>query len=489
MKWLPASIRIWKQHWISSDHNPRKIDMKNILLACLIICSAGTFAQSAAPTDLPPLAQDVRNETLRAWQSYEQYAWGHDALKPLSKGYEDWYSEPLYISPIDAYSTLYMMGFTEETRRIEQYVSDSLNFDKDIEAKVFEVNIRILGGLLSMYELSGNPKVLDKARDFGDRMLPAFSTPTSIPTYWVNLRTGETSGNEVNVAEAATYTFEMGILSYYTQDPKYYQAGKKATKAIFDRRSEIGLIGDVIDVQTGKWTSENSHICAGVDSYYEYLYKSYLLFGDEELGTMWDASIDAIQKYIAEEYDGKLWYGRVNMHTGVQTSTVITLYDAFFLATLALSGDMERAVELQNSWHWLWAKYGLEPMAYDYKKDKVTYPVYDLNPEIMESACYLYHLTGDSTWLRMNEEFWNDIKTHCGTDAAFTRVLDVTTMQQGDYMATYFFAETLKYLYLTFAGEQSGYTFFDYLYNTEAHPFLRSHFDHEKAGSYLGFSR
>ena len=137
--------------------------MKNILLACLIICSAGTFAQSAAPTDLPPLAQDVRNETLRAWQSYEQYAWGHDALKPLSKGYEDWYSEPLYISPIDAYSTLYMMGFTEETRRIEQYVSDSLNFDKDIEAKVFEVNIRILGGLLSMYELSGNPKVLDKA--------------------------------------------------------------------------------------------------------------------------------------------------------------------------------------------------------------------------------------------------------------------------------------------------------------------------------------
>jgi len=104
-----------------------------------------------------------------------------------------------------------------------------------------------------MYELSGNPGILAKAVDFADRMLPAFNTKTGIPTYWVNLKTGIARGDTVNVAEAATYTMEMGILSYYTKDPKYYQAGKKATKAIFDRRSKIGLIGDVINVQTGEW--------------------------------------------------------------------------------------------------------------------------------------------------------------------------------------------------------------------------------------------
>ena len=205
-----------------------------------------------------------------------------------------------------------------------------------------------------MYELSENPEVLDKARDFADRMLPAFDTETGIPTFWVNLKTGEAKGDTVNVAEAGSYTFEMGILSYYTKDPKYYRAGKRATKAVFDRRSDIGLIGEIINVQTGEWISEQSHICAGVDSYYEYLYKSYLMFGDEELGKIWKESIGLINEYIAEEYDGKLWYGRVDMNTGEHESSVITLYDAFFPAILALSGDIERAKRLQTTWEFVW---------------------------------------------------------------------------------------------------------------------------------------
>ncbi|MBK7555940.1 MAG: glycoside hydrolase family 47 protein [Flavobacteriales bacterium] len=103
------------------------------------------------------------------------------------------------------------MGFDAEAKEIEDYVVDSLNWDKDVNAKVFEVDIRILGGLLSMYELSGNPKVLAKTVDFADRLLPAFNTGTGIPTYNVNLRTGKTSGDTVNVAEAGTNVLELGI--------------------------------------------------------------------------------------------------------------------------------------------------------------------------------------------------------------------------------------------------------------------------------------
>lgn len=432
------------------------------------------------------LAQEVKNETLRTWHAYKEYAWGHDVLTPLSKTYKDWYEKPLYISPIDAYSTLYVMGLNEEAAEIEAYVIDSLNFDIDQEVKIFEVNIRILGGLISMYELSQNPKILEKAKDFADRMLPAFDTPTGIPTYWVNLKTGEPRGNRVNVAEAATYTFEMGILSYYTQDPKYYQAGKKATKAVFDRRSDIGLIGEVIDVQTGEWVNPSSHICAGIDSYYEYLYKSYLLFGDQELGKMWDESIAVIHQYMAEEYEGKLWYGRVDMNSGEQISTVMTLYDAFFPAILALSGDVERAKRFQDTWSWLWNYYGLEPMVYDYKKATPNYPVYDLNPEIMESAYYLFKITNDSTYHEMNRGFWNNIKEYCKTDIAFTSVEDVQTMEKKDYMPTFFFAETLKYLYLTFSN-QEDYPFEEYMFNTEAHIFGKASFDREKAAQYLSF--
>jgi hypothetical protein len=463
--------------------------MKNLILASGIAMMCLSCAQQspAGGNDAEnALAQEVVNETLRSWQSYRQYAWGHDVLAPLSKTYKDWYREPLYISPIDAYSTLFVMGLKDETRQIEAYVVDSLDFDKDQDVKVFEVNIRILGGLLSMYGLSKNPDVLAKAKDFADRMLPAFDTQTGIPKYWVNLKTGAARGDTVNVAEAATYTFEMGILSYYTGDPRYYQAGKRATKAIFDRRSNIGLIGDVINVNTGEWVSEQSHICAGVDSYYEYLYKSYLLFGDPDLGDMWNASISLIHQYLAEQYDGKLWYGRANMHTGQLESSVVTLYDAFFPAILSLSGDTARAIELQNTWLWLWDRYGLEPMVYDYKKDSANYPVYDLNPEIMESAYYLFNITGDSAYYRMNEHFWSDIKEHCRTDLAFTSVENVETMEKRDYMPTFFFAETLKYLYLTFSNGGHGYHFGDYLFNTEAHPFKKADFDREKARGWLG---
>lgn len=435
-----------------------------------------------------PLALNVKNETLRSWKAYKQYAWGHDALAPLSKSYKDWYSEPLYISPIDAYSTLHLMGFLEEAKEIENYVVDSLDFDKNIDAKIFEVNIRILGGLLAMYELSENSLVLDKAKDFADRMLPAFDTKTGIPKYWVNLRTGEARGDTVNVAEAATYTMEMGVLSYYTKDPKYYQAGKKATLAIFNRKSEIGLIGSVIDVQTGEWISTQSHICAGVDSYYEYLYKSYSLFGDPELGEIWEESVANIHKYIAEEYNDKLWYGRVDMNSGEQKSSVITLYDAFFPAILALSGDMPHAINLMKTWNWLWNKYGLEPMVYDYKKGTPNYPVYDLNPEIIESTYYLYHFTEDSLYYKQNKSYWNNVLEYCKTDIAFASVKNVETMEKKDYMPTFFFAETLKYFYLTFAKDQIDFNLNDYVFNTEAHQFKRTNFNKEEAKKRLGFN-
>ena len=466
--------------------------MNKCSLACLVIALFGACQRASTDREKPTnvladsLAQNVVDETLRSWKAYKQYAWGHDGLMPLSKSYEDWYDEPLYISPIDAFSTLYLMGLEGEAREVENYVVDSLDFDKDIEAKVFEVNIRILGGLLAMYGHTQNPGVLEKARDFADRMLPAFDTHTGIPRYWVNLKTGESRGDTVNVAEAATYTFEMGILSSYTQDPKYYQAGKKATLAIFERRSPLGLVGEVINVDTGEWVSGVSHLGAGIDSYYEYLYKSYLLFGDAELGKIWDESIVAINQYLAVDHEGKLWYGRADMNTGEKVSAKVTLYDAFFPAILALSGDKGRAGRLQSTWEWLWDKYGLEPMVYDYKKGQATYPVYDLNPEIIESAYYLYHLTGDKAYFDMNMKFWDDIKKHCRTGVAFTSIQNVETMEQKDYMPTFFFAETLKYFYLTFSHHHGKFNFDDYVFNTEAHPFKRSDFNTDEARVGLG---
>ncbi len=424
------------------------------------------------------LAAQVKSEFQRSWQAYKTYAWGHDVLLPISKGYSDWYEKSLHISPIDAYSTMKVMGLDTEAEEVRQYVVDSINFDKNIFVKTFEVNIRILGGLLSMYGYTHDEKVLALAEDFGRRMLPAFNSPTGIPYYWVNLQSGETKGNIVNVAEGGSCLLEMGVLSHFTKDPVYYEAAKSASKAIFSRRSDIGLIGTEIDVESGKWTDENSHVGCCIDSYYEYLYKSWLLLKDPEIKQIWDESIAAVNKYVADDSDSLFWYGQVNMQTGEKINSVVTLYDAYFPALLALSGDLPRAEKLQASWDWLWSRNSLEPMVYDYGKHEILNASYDLNPEIMESAYYLYHFTKNEKYRDMAERYYSDLLAYCRNDVAFTSIKDVVTKEKKDYMPTFFLAETLKYLYLTFSPEDT-FKFDDYVFSTEAHPFKKSQFSKE----------
>jgi len=418
------------------------------------------------------MAEKIKAEFVRSWNAYKTYAWGHDVLLPVSKSYIDWYGQSLHISPIDAYSTMKVMGLDKEAEEVQRYVVDSIDFDKDLFVKTFEVNIRILGGLLAMYEFSGDKKVLGKAEDFGKRLLPAFSSPTGIPYYWVNLKTGEAKGDEVNMAEAGSCLLEMGVLSRFTRNPLYYETAKKANLAIFSRVSSIGLVGERINVETGLWTDKSSHIGCCIDSYYEYLYKSWLLFKDNEIKNIWDKSIRSIQTYIADEVDTSLWYATVDMETGEKINNIVTLYDAFFPALLALSGDLDRAERYQDSWHGLWMRYGLEPMVYDYRKKEILDASYDLNPEIIESAYYLYYFTGDKKYKQMSSQYFNDLMAYCRTDIAFTCIKDVTTKEQKDHMETFFLAETMKYLYLTFADPE-GINPDDCVFSTEAHPFRK----------------
>ena len=50
----------------------------------------------------------------------EQYAWGHDALRPVSGGYRDWYDVSLVMTPLDAFDTMLLMGLDEEAARAKE---------------------------------------------------------------------------------------------------------------------------------------------------------------------------------------------------------------------------------------------------------------------------------------------------------------------------------------------------------------------------------
>src|SRR5205823_6089754 len=204
--------------------------------------------------------------------------------------------------------------------------------------KNFEITIRLLGGLLSSYQLTNDKRLLALAEDLGNRLLPVFNSPTGLPYVYVNLRTGQVRDAKTNPAETGTLLLEFGTLSKLTGKSIYYEKAKRALMETFKRRSVIGLVGSTIDVETGAWVDTDSHISGGIDSYYEYLWKCWLLFGDKDCQEMWQASISAVNKYLADEVRGELWYGHADMNTGKLTVPQYGALDAFFPALLAHSG-------------------------------------------------------------------------------------------------------------------------------------------------------
>jgi mannosidase alpha-like ER degradation enhancer 2 len=427
----------------------------------------GTFSTHAVSQKL--MADSVRSEFLHAWNGYKQYAWGHDALRPLTKQHRDWYGTSFCMTPVDAYDAMLLMGLSSEAAAAKQLIFDSLSFDKNIEVQSFEITIRLLGGLLSAYELDGDKRFLLLAEDLGKRLLPVFNTPTGMPFRFVNLQTGKIRDSLNNPAEIGTSLLEFGTLSKLTGNPVYYRKAKDALIALYSRRSPIGLVGEWIDVQTGGWVDSTSHIGGGIDSYYEYLFKAWFLFGDEDCKRMADESFKAVNKYVADTTFGGLWYGEVNMVSGKRTGTSFGSLEAFYPALLSLSGDVKRAKALEESCFKMWTLHHIEPEEIDYANMKVTAKQYHLRPEIIESAYYLYRLTGDNRYRQMGETYFNDIVKYCRTDAAYAMLGDVTTKEKSDEMESFFFAETLKYLYLLFAPPET-LNFEQVIFNTEAHP-------------------
>jgi mannosidase alpha-like ER degradation enhancer 2 len=419
------------------------------------------------------LATRVRTEFLHAWNNYERYAWGHDALRPLSKTGHDWYGQSLLMTSVDALDTLILMHLDAEAERARALIVSDLSFDRDIYVKNFEITIRLLGGLLSSYQLTGDKRLLSLAEDLGNRLLPVFNSPTGLPYVYVNLRTGQTRDPVTNPAETGTLLLEFGTLSRLTGKPVFYEKAKRALVETFKRRSPLGLVGESINVETGAWTNTDSHISGGIDSYYEYLWKCWLLFGDKDCRAMWEASIPAVNKYLAEEIRGGLWYGHADMQTGERTKTQYGALDAFFPALLAFSGDLERARRLQASSFKMWNLCGIEPETLDYKTMQVVARSYHLRPEIIESTYYLYHYTGDPEYRRMGEKMFDDFVKYCRAEAGYAALADVISKQQLDEMQSFVLAETFKYFYLIFAPPET-LQFDKVIFNTEAHPLERT---------------
>ena len=105
--------------------------------------------------------ETVVNSFRHAWKAYKKHAWGKDELKPVSQGSNDWFN--LGLTLVDSLDTMWLMGLEREFQEATEWVQSEMNIAQDKDVNLFETTIRVLGGLLSTYHLTGNTMFLEKA--------------------------------------------------------------------------------------------------------------------------------------------------------------------------------------------------------------------------------------------------------------------------------------------------------------------------------------
>ena len=453
---------------------PQNFSMQKLFLSILSVFVFLFTSGQAKKTFSESLKKEMREKiveaTRHAWNGYTQYAWGYDDLQPLTKNGKNWYTHSLLMTPVDAYDTFVMLGMKKEAEEAKQLILSKLDFNTDNEVQVFEIAIRLLGGLEAAYEMDGNKKFLTLAIDLADRLLPAFNTPTGMPYRYIHLQTGKVRDSINNPAEIGTLLLEFGKLSKITGDAKYFNAARKAIMELYKRRSKIDLVGLQINVLTGEWAVTTSAIGAYIDSYYEYLYKGWKLFGEKEFKTAWDVHQAAIKKYLVSKQDSGWFLRQVDMHTGKEIGTKYGALDAFYAALCVYAGDIKLAKQNQKANYFMWTKFKIEPEVFDFKTGKMLNGYYVLRPENIESSFYLYRFTKDDQYLWMGKRMVDDVIIHCRNEVGYASLKNVQTLERANSMQSFFFAETLKYAWLLFAPD-SALDFKKYVLTTEAHPF------------------
>ncbi|KAK0611976.1 glycoside hydrolase [Immersiella caudata] len=232
----------------------------------------------------------VKKTFVRCWESYKAHAWMSDEVAPISgrarNPFGGWGA-----TLVDSLDTLWIMGLRQD---FDLAVAAAANISFETvtsdEINVFETNIRYLGGFLAAYDLSGDKRLLRKAKEVGDMLYAAFDTPNRMPiTRWRAREVAQAKGVEqvagdnVLLAEIGSFAMEFTRISILTGDPKWFDAAQRITEILERQQDSTALPGIWPLVVNAKSQAFNGHnaftLGAMADSTYEYLPKTYALSG------------------------------------------------------------------------------------------------------------------------------------------------------------------------------------------------------------------
>ncbi|XP_077005071.1 endoplasmic reticulum mannosyl-oligosaccharide 1,2-alpha-mannosidase isoform X2 [Tamandua tetradactyla] len=387
-----------------------------------------------------------------------------------------------------------------EFEEAKEWVSQKLDFEKDVDVNLFESTIRILGSLLSTYHLSGDSLFLKKAEDLGNRLMPAFRTPSKIPYSDVNIGTGIAHPprwtSDSTVAEVTSIQLEFRELSRLTGVKKFQEAVQEVTRHVHSLSGKKdGLVPMFISTHSGLFTHLGVFtLGARADSYYEYLLKQWIQGGKTETQLLEDymEAVEGIKKHLLQQsqpsrltFVGELAHG--------QFSPKMDHLVCFLPGTLALGAHhglpadhMELAKALMETCYQMnrQMETGLSPEIVHFniypqgrQKDVEVKPADRhnlLRPETVESLFYLYRLTGDPKYQDWGWKILQSFNTHTripsGGYSSISNVRNPRKPEPRDKMESFFLGETLKYLYLLFSDDTEYLSLDSFVFNTEAHP-------------------
>lgn len=230
----------------------------------------GATGHEPADPDIKAKRAKIKEMMQFAWDNYKHYAWGSNELRPVSK---QGHSSNLFGSLkgatiVDALDTLYIMEMYDEFEAATEWVEKNLDFNMNAEISVFEVNIRFVGGLLSAYYLSGKEVFRKKAVELGEKLLPAFKTPTGVPWALLNLKSGVgrnwpwASGGSSILAEYGTLHLEFMHLSALSGRPVFAEKVMNIRKVLTRLDKPQGLYPNYLNPNSGQWGQRKSrHAC------------------------------------------------------------------------------------------------------------------------------------------------------------------------------------------------------------------------------------
>jgi len=428
-----------------------------------------------------------------AYNAYMQVAWPADELMPLSckgryrgrepgRGDIDEALGNFSLTLIDSLDMLVVLGRIDEFEDAVLKVVETVSFDSDIVVSVFETNIRIVGGLVSGHVLAEyvrdkhgrmtwyTGELLNMALDIGNRLLPAFNSTTGLPYPRVNLRTGLKGVNSIQLtctACAGSMILEFAALSRLSGESIYEEKASQAMDYLWRaRHRQSNLVGNVLNVNTGDWVRRESGVGAGIDSYYEYVAKAYVLLGEEKYLDRWKTHYSAIMKYLNT---GPLM-GDVHMHHPTTNSKHFTdALGAFWPGLQVLMGDLIPAIEQHEVLYQIMKKHSFLPEAIT-SDFQVHWGQHFLRPEFVESTYFLYKATKDPHYLDVGKKVLKALQKHARVTCGYAAVKDVRTMVLDDRMDSFVLSETFKYLYLLFSKDDELFLDMNqFVFTTEAH--------------------